>query len=323
MTQMPMKTAISLVAALLASPALAQSDYPSKPMRVIAASAAGGISDIFMRTLGEALHKKWGQPVIVENRPGGNFNIGTRACAEAPPDGYTICIISNEAPTYNLYMYKSLPFDIENGIVPLSNLFFLTQALAVNADLGAKSVADLVKVAKAKPKTLAYSAPAVPLILFMENLNKTNGIDLVKVPFKGGGDAINGVLTGVSPITFLGIGNMIGHLRTGKMNGLLIDSDKRSPLFPNIPTITEFGYKEPLTRSYFALYAPAGVAKSQLVKIAADIREIVSEPVFLDRNLIQRGLEPVLDTPDEFAAFLKRDRATAKRIVEAAGLQAQ
>jgi tripartite-type tricarboxylate transporter receptor subunit TctC len=198
-----MKTAaaISIAAALLASPALAQSDYPSKPMRVIAASAAGGISDIFMRTLGEALHKKWGQPVIVEIRPGGNVNIGTRACAEAPPDGYTICIISNEAPTYNLYMYKSLPFDIENGIVPLSNLFFLTQALAVNADLGAKSVADLVKVAKAKPKTLAYSAPAVPLILFMENLNKTNGIDLVKVPFKGGGDAINGVLTGVSPIT--------------------------------------------------------------------------------------------------------------------------
>ena len=186
-----------------------------------------------MRTLGEALHKKWGQPVIVENRPGGNFNIGTRACAESPPDGYTICIISNEAPTYNLYMYKNLPFDLENGIVPLSNLFFLTQSLAVNTELGARSVADLVAVAKAKPKTLSYSAPAVPLILFMESLNKTYGIDLVKVPFKGGGDAINGVLTGITPITFLGIGNMIGHLRTGKMTGLLIDGDKRSPLFPD------------------------------------------------------------------------------------------
>jgi tripartite-type tricarboxylate transporter receptor subunit TctC len=116
---------------------------------------------------------------------------------------------------------------------------------------------------------------------------------------------------------------MIGHLRTGKMNGLLIDSDKRSPLFPNIPTITEFGYKEPLTRYTSRSMRRPGMAKSQLVKIAADIREIVSEPAFLDRNLIQRGLEPVLDTPDEFAAFLKRDRATAKRIVEAAGLQAQ
>ncbi len=322
---MPMKTAVaaSLVAALFASPAVAQSDYPSKPIRVIGASAAGGISDIFMRSMGEALHKKWGQPVIIENRPGGNFNIGTRACAEAAPDGYTICLISNEAPTYNLFLYKNLPFDLENGIVPLSNLFFLTQALGVNAELGTKSVDDLVKVAQSKPKTLSYSAPAVPLILFMENLNKTRGIDLVKVPFKGGGDAINGVLTGVTPITFLGIGNMIAHLRSGKMNGLLIDSSKRSPLFPDIPTITEFGYKEPLTRSYFALYAPAGMAKAQMEKIAADIREVASDPAFRDRNLIQRGLEPVFDTPDQFMAFFRRDRETARRIVEAAGLKPQ
>lgn len=313
---------LSIAITLFAGSAVAQ-DFPAKPVRVIAASAAGGISDIFMRTLGEALHRKWGHPVIVENRPGGNFNIGTRACAESAPDGYTICIISNEALTYNLYTYKNLPFDLENGVVPLSNLFFLTQALAVNSDLGAKSVEDLVDVAKARPKTLSYSAPAVPLILFMENLNRTRGIDLVKVPFKGGGDAINGVLTGVSPITFLGIGNMIAHLRSGKMTGLLVDGDKRSPLFPDIPTITEFGYKEPLTRSYFALYAPAGVAKAQMEKVAADIREIANEPAFRERNLIQRGLEPVFDTPDQFAAFLKRDRDTAKRIVDAAGLGAQ
>ncbi len=319
-----MKRVWFVAAALaLGAPQAVAQDYPSKPVRVIAASAAGGISDIFMRTLGEALHKRWGHPVIIENRAGGNFNIGTRACAEAAPDGYTICIISNEGLTYNLYMYKNLPFDLENGVVPLTNLFFLTQSLAVNADLGAKSVADLVAVAKARPKTLSYSAPAVPLILFMEALNKANGIDLVKVPFKGGGDAINGVLTGVTPITFLGIGNMISHLRSGKMTGLLIDSDKRSPLFPDIPTITEYGYREPLTRSYFALYAPAAMAKAQLNKIADDIREIVTEPGFLDRNLVQRGLEPVLNTPDEFAAYLKRDRATAKRIIEAAGLTPQ
>src|SRR5262245_16635144 len=201
-------SALMLVAAAFcALPAMAQ-DYPAKPMRVIASSAAGGISDIFMRTLGDELHKRWGQPVIIENRPGGNFNIGSRACAEAAPDGYTICIMSNEAVTYNLYLYKKLPFDLEGGIVPLTNLFFLTQALAVNAELNARTLDDLVTVAKARPKTLSYSAPAAPLVLFMEDLNRTRGIDLVKVPFKGGGDAINGVLTGVTPITFLGVGNM-------------------------------------------------------------------------------------------------------------------
>ena len=308
--------------AAAALPASAQ-DYPSKPMRVIASSAAGGISDIFMRTLGEQLTKRWGQPVIIENRPGGNFNIGSRACAEAPADGYTICIMSNEAVTYNLYVYKSLPVDIENGIAPLTNLFFLTQALAVSSDLNVKSVADLVALAKAKPKTLSYSAPAAPLVLYVETLNKENGIDLVKVPFKGGGDAINGVLTGVTPITFLGIGNMIAHLQSGRMNALVIDGNKRSDLFPAIPTLKETGYSGPLTQSYFALYAPSGVPKAMLEKVATDVRSIASETRFRDINFVQRGLEPVLNTPDEFAAFLKQDRVNAKRVVEQSGLTPQ
>jgi tripartite-type tricarboxylate transporter receptor subunit TctC len=315
----------ALVAAAVAAfalPAVAQ-DYPSKPMRVIASSAAGGISDIFMRTLGEQLHKRWGQPVIVENRPGGNFNIGTRACAEAAPDGYTICIMSNEAVTYNLYLYKKLPFDIENGIAPVTNLFFINQALAVNADMKARTLDELVAVAKARPKTLSYSAPAAPLILFVEHLNKQYGIDLVKVPFKGGGDAINGVLSGVTPITFLGVGNMLAHLRSGRMNVLLFDGDRRLPLFPETPTLTELGYKGPLTRSYFGLYAPAGTPKEMLAKVAADVRAIASEPEFRDKHFIQRGLEPVLDTPDEFAAFLKQDRLNAKKVVDEAGLVPQ
>jgi tripartite-type tricarboxylate transporter receptor subunit TctC len=315
----------ALVAAAVAAfalPAVAQ-DYPSKPMRVIASSAAGGISDIFMRTLGEQLHKRWGQPVIVENRPGGNFNIGTRACAEAAPDGYTICIMSNEAVTYNLYLYKKLPFDIENGIAPVTNLFFINQALAVNADMKARTLDELVAVAKARPKTLSYSAPAAPLILFVEHLNKRYGIDLVKVPFKGGGDAINGVLTGVTPITFLGVGNMLAHLRSGRMNVLLFDGDRRLPLFPETPTLTELGYKGPLTRSYFALYAPAGTPREMLTKVAADVRAIAGEPEFRDKHFIQRGLEPVLNTPDEFAAFLKQDRLNAKKVVDEAGLVPQ
>jgi tripartite-type tricarboxylate transporter receptor subunit TctC len=311
---------VALVASVL--PALAQ-DYPAKPIRVIASSAAGGISDIFMRTLGEGLHKRWGQPIIIENRAGGNFSIGARACAEAPPDGYTICIMSNEAVTYTLYLYKDLPFDLEGGIAPLTNLFFLTQMLGVNSDLGAKTLGDLIAVAKARPKTLSYSSPAAPLVLFMESLNKEHGIDLVKVPFKGGGDAINGVLTGVTPITFLGIGNMLAHLRSGRMTGFVTVGDQRAVQFPAAPTLKEIGYRGPLTRSYFALYAPRGMPKAMMDKIATDVRAVASEPSFRDRNLVQRGLEPVLSTPDEFAAFLAADRAQAKRVVEQSGLRLQ
>jgi tripartite-type tricarboxylate transporter receptor subunit TctC len=322
-----MRCLMPLVAAaigLVASPAAAQMlVYPTKPMRVIASSAAGGISDIFMRALGEELHKRWGQPVIVENRPGGNFNIGSRACAEAPADGSTICIMSNEAVTYNLYTFKSLPVDVENAIVPVTNLFFINQALVVNSSLKVKTVAELVAHAKAHPKTLSYSAPAAPLILYMESLNKVHGIDLVKVPFRGGGDAVNGVLSGVTPITFLGVGNMLSHLAAGTMTALVVDGEKRFALLPEVPTLGELGYRGPLTRSYFALYAPTGVPKEMREKVAADIRAVASETAFRDKNLIRRGLEPVFNTPDEFAAYLRADRVRAKRVVEESGLQAQ
>jgi len=316
------RLAMLLAALLLASPAVAQ-DYPTKPVRVIASSAAGGISDIFMRTVGEELNRRWGQPLIIENRAGGGMNIGGRACAEAPPDGYTICILSNEVVTYNQYLYKNPGFDAEKSIAPVTNLFFLTQALVVNSALHVNSIAELAALSKAKPGTLSYSAPAAPLALFMDNFNKENGADLVRVPFKGGGDAVNGVLSGATPVTFLGVGNLIPHLRGGTMTGLVVDGERRSPLFPEIPTLREIGYRGPLTRSYFALYAPTGTPAALITRIAADVRQIADEPAFRDKHLIARGLEPVLDTPQEFAQFLARDRAEAHRVVKDAGLQPQ
>jgi tripartite-type tricarboxylate transporter receptor subunit TctC len=308
---------------MCASPAVALAqDYPSRPIRVIASSAAGGISDIFMRTVGEELNRRWGQPIVIENRAGGGMNIGGRACAEAPPDGYTICILSNEVVTYNQYLYKNPGFDAEK-VAPITNLFLLTQMLVVNASLKVKTLADLAALSKAKPGTLSYSAPAAPLQLFMENFNKERGADLVRVPFKGGGDAVNGVLSGATPITFLGVGNLIAHLQSGTMTGLVVDSEVRSPLYPDVPTLREVGYRGPVTRSYFALYAPTGTPPAYIAKIANDVRQIANEASFRNKHLVARGLEPVLNTPEEFAQFVKQDRAEAQRVVKDAGLQPQ
>jgi tripartite-type tricarboxylate transporter receptor subunit TctC len=157
----------------------------------------------------------------------------------------------------------------------------------------------------------------------MSNFNKEHGTDIVRVPFRGGGDAVNGVLSGTTPIIFLGIGNTMPYLRAGSMIGLAMDGAKRSPLFPNIPSLADIGYHGPLTRSYFALYAPAGTPKAILTKIADEVRSIASDPAFIDRHLTQRGLEPVFNTPDEFAAYLKKDREAAKAVVDAAGLKPQ
>jgi tripartite-type tricarboxylate transporter receptor subunit TctC len=315
---------VLLCVAALAPPGIAVAqDYPTKPIRVIASSAPGGISDIFMRTVGEELTRRWGQPIVIENRVGGGMNIGGRACAEAPPDGSTICIMSNEVVTYNQYLYKNPGFDAEKTIVPITNLFFLTQMLVMNSSLKVRTLAELAALSKAKPGTLSYSAPAAPLQLFMESFNKERGADLVRVPFKGGGDAVNGVLSGATPITFLGVGNLIAHLQNGTMTGLVVDSEVRSPLYPDVPTLREVGYRGPVTRSYFALYAPMGMPPAYIAKVASDVRQIANEPAFRDKHLIARGLEPVLNSPEEFGQFIKQERAEAQRVVKDAGLQPQ
>ena len=152
-----------LIAAIMfVAAAAAPQDYPAQPIHVITTSSAGGISDIFMRALGEELHKSLGQPIVIENRPGGAFNIAARACAEAPPDGYTICIINADPLVYNQFLFKKLPFDPEK-LEPIIKLFHLIQVLVINSDLKVKTVDELVALSKQKPGTLTYLTASVPL----------------------------------------------------------------------------------------------------------------------------------------------------------------
>jgi tripartite-type tricarboxylate transporter receptor subunit TctC len=311
--------ALALLAAGSEAPA---QDYPTRPVRVIATSSAGGTSDIFMRALAEELHKRLGQPFIVENRPGGAFNIGARACAEAPPDGYTLCIIPGEPLVFNQFLFKNLAFDPENGFEPITQLFFITQALVVSAALNVKTLPELIALSKGKPGTLSYSTAAVPLGVFIERLKRDTGADLVRVPFRGGGEAVTALLNGSVPVGFYGIANMRSQLESGAAIGLLVDSDKRSPLFPGIPTLAESGQKL-LARSYFGLLAPARTPKPIISRLQAEVARIVADPGFRDRNLIERGLEPVASAPDDFARYIRDDRAVSEQIVKESGLQPQ
>jgi tripartite-type tricarboxylate transporter receptor subunit TctC len=302
--------------------ALAQ-DYPTRPIRVIATSSAGGTSDIFMRALADELHKSLGQPFIVENRPGGAFNIGARACAEAAPDGYTLCIIPGEPLVFNQFLFKSLAFDPENGFEPITQLFFITQALVVSAALNVRTLPELIVLSKAKPGTLSYSTAAVPLGVFIERWKKDTGADLVRVPFRGGGEAVTALLSGSTPVGFYGIANVRAQLDGSTVIGLLVDSDKRSSLFPDIPTITEGTGMTFAGRSYFGLLAPARTPKPIVARLQQAVARIVNEPGFRDRNLIERGLEPVASTPEEFARFIRQDRVASEQIVKESGLQPQ
>ncbi len=323
MTRIAIAAVAGLTAMVLELSNAGAQDYPTRPIWVIAASSAGGISDVFMRAAGEELHKRLGQPIIIENRPGGAFNIATKACTEAVPDGYTFCLLPNEPVTYNLFLFKNIGFDPDKALAPVANLFFMTQTLAVSSALNVNNMNELASASKARPRTLSYSAPAHALALFIERFKQETGADLVRVPFKGGGDAVNAMLAGTTPVVFIAVGNVIAHIHAGSVRALLVDGDLRSPLVPDTPTLLEHGYQGDVTRSYFGLFAPAGTPNSAIAKLGEAMAAVVSIPAFLDRQLVQRGLEPALGTPAEFAAFLKQDRAAAERVVKAAGLEPQ
>ncbi len=302
--------------------AIAQ-DYPTRPIRLIVASSAGGTSDVFVRAVAEQFQKRTGQPLVIENRAGGAFNIAARACTEAVPDGYTLCVMPNEPVTYNLFLFKNVGFDPDKGLAPVTNLLFMTQTLAVSQSLNVKNLSELASLSKAKPRTLSYSSPALAQALFVERFKEETGADLVRVPFRGGGDTVTGLLSGTTPVVFIALSNLIGHVHTGAVKPLLVDSEKRSSLIPDVPTVFETGYRGDMTRSYFGLFAPGGTSRAQIDRIRDVVADIVADASFADRNLIQRGLEPAITTPEQFAAFIKLDRAVSERIVKASGLEPQ
>ena len=313
---------LALITGLASAPSQAQ-DYPSRPIRALTTTSAGGISDIFMRALGDEMLKRWGQPIVVENRPGGMQNLGARACTEAPPDGYTICILNADPIVYNQWLLKNMPFDPENGLQPITNLFHLIQTLVVNASLGVKTVDELVALSKAKPGTLSYLTAAPPLALYMERLKEEKGADWVRVPFKGGGEAVNAIISGTTPIALIGEGNVIGHIRAGTMTSLVMVNNIKSPNFPDVPTLAETGYKGAPSGSWYGLFAPAGTPKEIVDRLAREVATIVNDPAFRDRHLTARSLVAAVNTPDAFARQIREERAVAERVVKDARLERQ
>jgi tripartite-type tricarboxylate transporter receptor subunit TctC len=310
-------TLVALAAASL--PAAAQ-DYPTRPIHAIASQGPGGLSDLFMRALGDQLGPALGTSIVVEDRVGAEGTIGAKACAEAAPDGYTICILPGETVTINQIIQPNADFDPAKSLAPITKPYYLTQVFAVNTSLHVNNFAGLAALAKAKPGTLNYMAPSLSKVAFMEEFNKKNGTDIVRVPFKGGGDAVNSMLTGTTQIAIFGIGNLVSFIRDGKILGLAVDGDARSPLAPDIPTFKEVGYNEHIAATFFGIFAPAGTPQPIRDKLAKAMAAIGSKPDFQQRFLISRGLAPVFNTPEQFEQELVGDRAEGLAVVKASGL---
>ena len=194
----------------------ARRTIPTGRSRRLHRRVPGGLSDLFMRALGDQMGPALGTSIVVEDRTGAEGTIGAKACADAAPDGYTICILPGETLVINPLIYPS-DFDPFKALVPVARPYYLTQVFAVNASLGVKTFPELAALVKSKPKTFNYMAPSLSKVAFMEQFNKKNGTDIVRVPFKGGGDAVTSMLNGTTQIAIFGIGNLVSFIRDGKV----------------------------------------------------------------------------------------------------------
>ena len=303
----------------LAQAALAQ-PYPSHPIRIVAPFPAGGGYDFLSRLIAPELSKTFGQPVIVENRAGANGNIGTDAVAKSAPDGYTLLMGGNSPLALNVALYP-LPYDPLRDFAPISRVATQPNLLAAHPSVPVKSLAELIEYARANPGKVTYGSAGngSPQHLAAELLKRMAGIDLVHVPYKGAAPNAQALLAGEIAIAFNIILLPLPHVQSGRLTGLALASARRSPLAPDIATMTELGYPIDID-TWYGLVAPAGTPGDIISRLNAEVVRILGLPELKERTKSQ-GIELGASTPEEFAAFLRADIARWGKAIRETGIK--
>ena len=292
--------------------------YPDRPIRLIVSIAAGSVTDVIARKAAAELQGRLGQPLIIENRGGAAGILGAQTCAQATPDGYTLCVIYHSTMSYNPLLFDKLPYAPED-LAPVTRLFFLTEGLFVSTEVGINSVAELKKYAQAKPDGLNYATLGDGSFpdLFMRWLNGQWGTKIVGVPYKGGGPAAQALAANQVQVTRFGVGNFMGLIQAGKVKALAVSADKRSPLLPDVPTFKEAGLGDYPGQGWWGLAAPKGTPAPIVEKVAAEFGRLFKDPEF-NKFLDQQSGVASPTTPAGFAAFLVEDRKAAETLIKIA-----
>ena len=297
--------------------------WPTKPVRIVDA-AAGGI-DVMARQIAGKLSGPWGQPVVVENKPGANTILAADAVAKAAPDGHTILFTTDATFSINPHLYAKLPYDTQRDFIPVTMLVLLQQMLVAHPSLQANTLDELIKLAKQNPGKInyaSYGSGSQPH-LAGEMLKHKAGIDLVHVPYKGISLAVPAVIAGEVQLTFSGIATGMGPVKAGRIKAIAIGGKSRSPLLPQVPTFAELGFPEVETHAWFGLFLPAGSPGDAVSRIHKDVKQILDEPEFRQKQLIERGYEVVGSSPEEFSSFMKVDREKRGQAVKISGARAE
>ncbi|MDN3988285.1 Bug family tripartite tricarboxylate transporter substrate binding protein [Zwartia vadi] len=301
--------------------ATAQAKYPDKPIKIIVGFAAGGPTDIVARLVANRLDKILGQPVIVENKPGGGSNIASAEAARAKPDGYTL-FLGTIANATNMSVYKNLSYDTERDFVPITQLVSSPSVLVVNNDLPVKTLAELIAYAKANPGKLSYASSGAggSPHLAGEMLKQRAGIDALHVPYKGAAPAMNDVMGGTVSMGFKTASGVTSTIQAGRLRAIAIASGTRLPQLPDVPTLAELGFKDFEVSSWSGLFAPKGTPPEIINTIAKATIEILNNPD-VRKQLEAMGAIPVGSTPAEFQKYVRSEIEKWAVVAKAANIQ--
>lgn len=314
--------ALALAAVLTAASAdvaVAQT-YPSKPIRLMVAFPPGGSTDLMARSLANELTKSLGQAVVVENKAGANGNIGSGEVAKAAPDGYTLLLSGVGTNAINHSLYPSMPYDSMRDFEHITLLAEGPNVLLVNPNFPAKSVPELIAMAKSQPGKLFYGSNGNGSSgrLAMEMLRQATGIDMVHVPYKGGGPSMLALIAGEVPMLFTNQDQALPQVKAGKVRAIGVASEKRNPAYPDVPTIAEQGVPGFAAVSWFGLSAPAKTPPEIIQKLHAETVKIINQPEFRAR-LESTGFVVVGNSPEQFRAFVKSENEKWGKAVKASG----
>ena len=312
-----------LAVALCGSGAFAQG-YPNRPVRMIAPFPAGGLADVLARLVGDEMSKGLGQPVIIENRAGAGGNTGADAVAKADADGYTLLMSSAGILTANQFLYAKMPFDPETAFAPISIVADMSMLVVINPKVEAKTLAEFVALARSKPDKINFGSPGVGttghlgLAMFMH----AAGIKLTHVPYRGAAPALNDLLAGQIDGVVDNPPTVLPHIKAGKLRPLAVAAKQRLALLPDVPTAAEAGVKNFEASSWFGIMAPAGTPPDVVERLHREIAAALQKPVIAER-IASSGARAVGNSPAEFAAQIRAERAMWGGIIKAANIKPQ
>ena len=305
------------------SGAIGAQSYPTRPIRVIVPYAPGGSTDVMLRLLAPRLSEALGQQVLVENRPGGSSTIGLDIAAKAPPDGHTVGI-ANITFSANPSLIRKMPFDSEKDFLPVSQITVVTLVLSVHPSVPAKTVKELIALARAQPGALNYASAGNVSAnhLATERFSSALGIKMTHVPYKGGGPAVVALLSGETALLFATIPSAIHHFKTGKLRPLGVSTLKRSVALPDVPSIAESAVPGFEAIEWNGALVPAGTPRPVVDRLYQAIAKSVAIREMHDR-IITLGAEPVASTPEDFGAFIKREFGVWAKIIRDVGIKVE